>query len=94
MKVYGGDQSLPVGQGAHASVFLGSQEEIRRQAGENPNWWRPNLAEGIRELIEAEAQQNPQYVGAPVDLVVIDRDGARWVERKAQCPAIAPPLSR
>jgi hypothetical protein len=60
----------------------------------NPNWWRLNTAEGIRELIEAEANHNPRYVGAPVDLVSIDRDGASWIERKAQCPAIAPPLSR
>jgi hypothetical protein len=94
MKVYGGPQQEVTGIGVHAVATLGSQKEISRRVGRSPDWWRLNTAAGIRELIEAEADHNPQFVGAPVDLVSIDRDGAGWIERKAQCPAIGPPLSR
>jgi len=61
-------------------VALGQNSEIYKFVGKNPNrlfasGWRIS----IEKLIALEAQQNPDRVALPVDIVHISAAGATWL---------------
>lgn len=76
-----------VGLGApYVTKFLGESEAIEGLAEETPGFWDRGVAEGVRRLVETEIAARAEYVGPPVDILRIDRSGARWVQKKPACP--------
>jgi hypothetical protein len=55
-----------------------------------PAWLRAVDSTAARQVIDLEIAASPTFVGPPVDILVIDAGGARWVNRdpKSACPAI------
>lgn len=41
--------------------------------------------EGVRRLIETEIAARSEYVGPPIDILRIDKTGARWIQKKPGC---------
>jgi hypothetical protein len=70
---------------ALAYVALGQHEAIDKALAENPNYWKIGFAEAIRKLINLEISAKPSFVGPPISILTIDKDGPRWIEQGA-CP--------
>ncbi|MFH0845770.1 MAG: hypothetical protein V1930_09845 [Pseudomonadota bacterium] len=66
-------------------AYLGHNEAIVRFVEKEKNFWTIGYAEGIRELIDLEIQAEPDYVGAPIDILRLDGKGHRWIQRKEEC---------
>jgi len=45
----------------------------------------PVMVKLARSIVEEEASRNPETVGGPIDVAVLDRDGGRWISRKNVC---------
>lgn len=71
-----------------AYAALGQHDEIDRLLAKNPKFWRIGLVEAVRKLIELEISANPSKVGHPIDILLIDGNGAQWLEKKSQCPEV------
>jgi hypothetical protein len=69
--------------------FLGRHKAIERylsqRSKDDP---RLSLEEAVKHFIELEIGENPQEVGGPVDILRVDKDGARWIQKKDTCPAV------
>ncbi|MDX6695142.1 MAG: hypothetical protein QOF02_2745 [Blastocatellia bacterium] len=74
--------------GAVVVRMLGETAAIEGLAEETEGFWSGGIAEGVRRLIETEITARSEYVGPPVDLLRIDQTAARWLQKKAECPAI------
>jgi hypothetical protein len=47
--------------------------------------------EVITEVIEASIREDPDHrSGGPIDILHLNKDGARWVQKKKECPEIQP----
>lgn len=69
--------------------FLGRYSAIERyMSNRSKDTPRLRLEEAVNHFIELEIGENPQDVGGPVDILRIDRDGARWIQKKDSCPAV------
>jgi len=45
----------------------------------------------ISEVIEASIREDPDHKsGGPIDILHLSKDGARWVQKKKECPEIQP----
>jgi hypothetical protein len=45
----------------------------------------------ITEVIEASIREDPDHKsGGPIDILHLNKDGARWVQKKKECPDIQP----
>jgi hypothetical protein len=44
----------------------------------------------VRRLIEIEIAARGEYVGPPIDIVRISRNGAQWIQRKTECAELQP----
>ena len=45
----------------------------------------------ITEVIEASIREDPDHrSGGPIDILHLNKDGARWVQKKNECPEIQP----
>ena len=73
---------------ALAYVALGQHEVIDEALAENPDFWKIGFAEAIRKLINLEISAKPNFVGPPISILTIDKNGPRWIEQGA-CPDIA-----
>lgn len=65
--------------------YLGHNAAIVQLMEKEKNFWTRGYAEGIRELIDLEIQAEPEYVGGPVDILRLDRNGHRWIQKKEEC---------
>ncbi len=69
--------------------FLGRYRSIERymsrRSKETP---RLSLEEAVNHFIELEIGENPQEVGGPVDILRIDKDSPRWIQKKDSCPEL------
>jgi hypothetical protein len=68
------------------TFFLGSYQAIARYIGGKAGEGDMEPIEAIRYLIELEIRENPQSVGGPVDILRIDRQGPKWIQKKDECP--------
>ena len=68
-------------------AFLGSQAANLIYAKVHPEM-QHDLLSAARTLIEVEIQSNPGEVGPPIDILHISADGARWAQKKSECPEI------
>ena len=68
-------------------IFIGGYyDAIKRFLTEKPDYWRENTVEAVRRLIELEIEDVPDNVGPPIDILRVDMNGGRWIQKKEQCP--------
>jgi hypothetical protein len=66
-------------------IYAGQQGKIRDYLRSHRDWYNSDREGLLRNLVELEIAENTGRVGAPVDIVAITGDGARWVQKKTQC---------
>lgn len=67
-----------LGYSGAASAFVASHRDF----------WRNGLAPAAEQLVNLEIAEVPQFVGPPVDILRVNRQGASWVKRKASCAPV------
>ncbi len=82
------DDCLEGCQGVVVTRLLGETDAIDGLPEETPGFWQQGLVNGVRRLIETEIAARSEYVGPPIDILRIDRNGARWIQKKAGCTDI------
>jgi hypothetical protein len=76
-------------QAAFITVFEGRTEAIREYLRQNEHFLSYNdPATAVRGLVELEISKDPSFVGPPVDILRLTRQGAEWLQRKSLCPDI------
>jgi hypothetical protein len=88
------DDCLDDCNGEVVTRFLGETEAIEGLPEDTPNFWKDGLAAGTRRLIEAEIAARSEYVGPPIDLLQINAQGAKWIQKKSGCPDVKLPRRR
>jgi len=69
--------------------FLGQYRAVERYMSKRSQDTRQlSLEEAVNHFIELEIRENPQEVGGPVDILRIDKDGPRWIQKKDGCAAV------
>jgi hypothetical protein len=66
-------------------ALLGEAREMRDYLDANPIVDRMNPIEGARALLGRAATAHPETVGLPIDIVQLDGQAVRWVDRKPEC---------
>jgi len=70
------------------TFFLGSYKAIARYIAGKTGEGDMEPIEAIRYLMELEMESNPQEVGGPVDILRIDKQGPKWIQKKEECPEV------
>ena len=70
--------------------FLGETAAIDGLPEDTPDFWDDGLVAGVRRLVQTEIDARSEYVGPPIDLLQINARGAKWIQKKAQCPELKP----
>jgi hypothetical protein len=52
---------------------------------DHPSWQSSDSTLLVRNLIQAEIEDKPDKVGAPIDILVIDKSGHRWIPPYGTC---------
>jgi len=84
------DDCLDDCRGEVVTRFLGETEAIEGLPEDSPGFWKDGLVAGVRRLVETEIEARSEYVGPPIDLLQINAHGARWIQKKPQCPDVKP----
>jgi hypothetical protein len=66
-------------------IYAGRQERIREYIKTHPRWIDDEAHDLVRKLVQVEIDAGSPFVGGPVDVISIDRAGARWIELKSAC---------
>ncbi len=82
------DDCLADCKGDVVTRFLGETEAIEGLPEDTPGFWQEGLTVGVRRLIETEIQARSEYVGPPIDMLRIDANGAKWIQKKPGCPEL------
>jgi hypothetical protein len=77
-------------QGEVVTRFLGETEAIEGLPEDTPGFWKDGLVNGVRRLVETEIRTRSEYVGPPIDLLQINAQGAKWIQKKQECPDLKP----
>ena len=85
------DDCVDYCQGEVVTRFLGETEAIEGLPEETPDLWKDGLTAGVRRLVQTEIDARDEYVGPPIDLLQISPQGAKWIQKKAQCADLKPP---
>jgi hypothetical protein len=76
-------------QESFITVFGGQTEAIRNYLQENEYFLSStDPVTAVRDLVELEISKDPSFVGPPVDILRLTKNGAEWVQRKSLCPDI------
>ncbi|HYA26566.1 MAG TPA: hypothetical protein VEE82_01075, partial [Thermodesulfovibrionales bacterium] len=73
-------------QAPFVTIFEGQTEAIRKFLQENEYflyYTDPTIA--VRNLVELEVSKDPSFVGPPIDILRLTREGAEWIQRKSLC---------
>lgn len=81
-------------EGEVVTRYLGETEAIEGLPEDTPDFWKGGLADGVRRLIQTEIAARGEYVGPPIDLLQINAQGARWIQKKPRCPDVTPTRKR
>jgi hypothetical protein len=84
------DDCLADCEGEVVTRFLGETDAIDGLPEDTPDFWKDGLPAGVRRLIETEIAARSEYVGPPIDLLRIDANGAKWIQKKQACPQLKP----
>jgi hypothetical protein len=60
-------------------LLFGAHSEIDNYLDNNTNPLRQGLESGMEFLVGLEAKKQPDYVGLPIDLLILDKNGFRWI---------------
>jgi hypothetical protein len=82
------DDCLKDCNGEVVTRFVGETDAIEGLPDDTEDFWKGGLAQGVRRLIEIEIGARSEYVGAPIDILRISARGAKWVQKKPECPEI------
>jgi hypothetical protein len=88
------DDCLDDCKGEVVTRFLGETEAIEGLPEVTPGFWAEGLTAGVRRLVQTEIDARGEYVGPPIDLLQIKPQGAKWIQKKEQCPDVKPPGRR
>lgn len=88
------DDCLDDCKGEVVTRFLGETDAIEGLPEDTPGFWKDGLAAGVRRLVETEIEARSEYVGPPIDLLQINAGGARWIQKKQECPDVKSPGRR
>lgn len=58
---------------------IGRRDRINRKGKADPDFARRNDEDSARHLVELEEIAEPQYVGGPIDVLMLDSTGAHWM---------------
>lgn len=69
---------------------LGEQEAIYAFLDKQPHFWKSGLsfAEIAKFFVMLEVKDKGEFVGPPVDILRLTKDGAKWVQKKPECPEV------
>ncbi len=70
------------------TVFAGRTEAVRKYLKSEYFWFYTDLTTAVRHLVELEISREPSFVGAPVDILRLTKEGAEWIQRKSLCTDI------
>lgn len=79
------DDCLDGCRGDVVTRMLGEIDAIDGLAEDSPGFWQAGLIDGVRRLLETEIAARSEYVGRPIDILRIDKNGARWIQKKPEC---------
>ena len=88
------DDCLDECRGEIVTRFLGETAAIDGVPEDTPAFWHDGLVSGVRRLLETEIEARSEYVGPPIDLLQITSQGARWIQKKPECPDVKPRRGR
>jgi hypothetical protein len=72
-----------------AYLMLGASTVANEFVEKNPAFLKQNnLADNVLHLVEMEIVDQPKFVGPPVDVLRVTKDGAEWIQHKKECPDI------
>ncbi|MGO9137248.1 MAG: hypothetical protein ACLP9S_04605 [Syntrophales bacterium] len=75
------------GRGDRYIMVIGQKEAIRKFYPESGNYFKiAHPVDIVRTLIELEIVDKSDEVGYPIDIIRIDKTGAKWIQRKQSCP--------
>lgn len=70
-------------------IFAGQTGAIRQYLQKNMYFRsHTDFTTAVRDLVELEISKEPSFVGAPVDILRLTKQGAEWIQRKSLCPDI------
>jgi hypothetical protein len=64
---------------------FGENAAIKEFIDTNPKYRAASTVEFVRQLVQLEIDQRPEYVGPPIDIVRLNTNGANWVQVKPEC---------
>ena len=84
-------RDCPPGCSGSEPTILGiGYADVMKELSSNALKTRPPIPV-ITEVIEASIREDPdQKSGGPIDILHLSKDGARWVQKKKECPEIQP----
>lgn len=73
------------GEGTY--ILMGHHEAIDRMLRARPfnTIWSHGLISAVSFLVSIEIFEKSDVVGSPIDILRIDKDGARWIQGKSEC---------
>ena len=76
--------------GSEPTILGIGYADVVKELSPNALKTRPPI-EIITEVIEASIREDPDHKsGGPIDILHLSKDGARWVQKKKECPEIQP----
>jgi len=84
------DDCLDDCKGEVVTRFLGETDAIEGLPEDTSDFWKNGLVAGVRRLVETEIEARSEYVGPPVDILQINAQGAKWIQKKQECPDLQP----
>jgi hypothetical protein len=70
-------------------ITLGEDKAIWKFLDDKPGYWKTNVGEVARELVQLEIDDIGDRVGLPISVLSVGKNGARWIGVKPpQCPDI------
>ncbi len=70
------------------TIYIGEKAAIRRFLDEKKTFASSSTVNVLRNLIELEIADKSETVGPPIDVLRIDKGGAKWIQKKSSCPEI------
>ena len=78
-------QKTVVASGSPRLIYAGQQGRIREYLRSHRDWFARANDGFIKDLVQLEVDANSGLVGGPVDLVALDANGPRWLQKKPEC---------
>ncbi|MGO9612847.1 MAG: hypothetical protein ACLPX5_07425, partial [Dissulfurispiraceae bacterium] len=73
-------------QGSFVTIFLGQTEAIRTYLQKHEHFlYSTDSVTAVRNLVELEISKEPSFVGPPIDILRLTKDGAEWLQKKSLC---------